>query len=62
VNVRRKSGLHPWAGGLAVARREGGWRSIPAHEHAAFPWLQRYRDDVERPDELLPAEDIGDRW
>jgi hypothetical protein len=66
VNVGRKSGLHPWAGGRAVAGPEGGWRSIPADEraqlHAAFRWLQRYRDDVERPDELLPAEEIGDRW
>jgi len=63
MNVGRKSRLRPWAGGPAVAGPEGGWRSIPADEHAqlhaGFP---RYTDDVERTDELLPAEEIGDRW
>jgi hypothetical protein len=66
VNVGRKSGLLPWAGGRAVAGPEGGWRSIPADQRAqlpvAFPWLHRYTDDVERTDELLAAEEIGDRW
>jgi hypothetical protein len=66
MNVGRKSRLRPWAGGPAVAGPEGGWRSIPADEraqlHAGFPRLQRYTDDVERTDELLPAEEIGDRW
>jgi len=66
MNVGRKSGLLPWAGGRAVAGPEGGWRSIPADGraqlHAAFPWLHRYTDDVERTGQLLAAEEIGDRW
>jgi hypothetical protein len=66
MNVGRKSRLRPWAGGPAVAGPEGGWHSIPADEraqlHVGFPRLQRYTDDVERTDELLPAEEIGDRW
>ena len=66
MNVGRKYGLLPSAGGRAVAGLEGGWCSVPADEraqlHAAFPWLHRYAYDVERTDELLAAEEMGDRW